>query len=167
MRAVLDRWLGRIVTAAAALAALLMLVCAGSLAYGILVRWLTGASATWPIDMTSHALVYIVMLAAAEAFRRQEHISVDLLTLTLSPRARYVADKWASLAVLATALALVWTGADLVAFSRMIDLHTSDYVALPAYLVQLGMPVGAALLALVALRRLIGPYEEQDSRGNE
>lgn len=167
MLPVVDRWLGRLLTLGAALAALLMLLCAGSLVYGILIRWLTGGSATWPIDMTAHALVYIVMLAAAEAFRRREHISVDLLTLTLPPHAQQVADRWASLAVLAIALVLLWSGIDLVAFSRMIDLHTADYVELPAYLIQLGLPIGATLLALVALRRLVAPFEAQDPRGDE
>ena len=159
MITVIDRWLGRLLALAAALAALLMIFCAASFAYGILVRWITGGSATWPVDMAGHTLVYIVLLAAAEAFRRNEHINVDLLVVNLPPRARVVADKWASLVVLATSLVLLWTGVSMVSFSRSINLHTSDYVELPLYLVQLAMPVGALLLVLVALRRLIGPSE--------
>jgi TRAP-type C4-dicarboxylate transport system permease small subunit len=157
MLAAFDRWLGRLLSLGAALAAVLMILCAGALGYGILVRWLTGGSSIWPIDMAGHALVYIVMLAAAEAFRRDEHIGVDLLVANLPPRGRRIADRWASLVVLVTALVLLWTGIDMVAFSRAINLHTANYVELPLYLIQLAMPVGALMLALVAARRLFGP----------
>lgn len=157
MLAALDRWLGRLLSAGAALAAVLMIFCAASLGYGILVRLVTGGSSVWPIDMAGHTLVYIVMLAAAEAFRRGEHIGVDLLVTNLSPRGRLVADRWSSLVVLVTALILLWTGVDMVSFSRAINLHTPDYVELPLYLVQSAMPIGALLLALAAARRLFGP----------
>lgn len=161
MPAIVDRWLERLVAAAAALAALLTIACAAAFAYGLVVRWVTGASATWPVDMAGHTLVYIVLLGAAEAFRRNEHINVDLVIVTLPPRARLVADKWASLVVLVTAVVLLWTGVSMVVFSRSINLHTSDYVELPLYLVQAAMPIGALLLALVALRRLIGSFEHE------
>ncbi len=159
MIAAFDRWLGRLLALGAALAALLMILCTAALGYGILVRWLTGGSSVWPIDMAGHALVYIVMLAAAETFRRHEHIGVDLLIVNLSPRGRAIADRWASLVVLATALVLLWTGIDMVLFSRAINLHTANYVEIPLYLIQLAMPIGALMLALVAARRLFAPDE--------
>ncbi|MEX0409528.1 TRAP transporter small permease [Aquibium sp. LZ166] len=162
MLAVIDVWLGRLLALGAALSALLMIFCAGSLGYGILVRLTTGASSIWPIDMAGHTLVYIVMLAAAEAFRRNEHIGVDLLTARLPPRGRAIADRWAALVVLVTAAVLLWTGIDMVQFSRAINLHTSDYVELPLHIVQAAMPVGAFMLALAAARRLFGPPPAQE-----
>jgi TRAP-type C4-dicarboxylate transport system permease small subunit len=94
------------------------------------------------------------MLAAAQVLRRGEHIGVDLLTSRLAERARRWADAWAALAALAAALVLAANGWSTAMFSRSLGILAEGNVEIPVFWVQLLLPLGGAMMALVALEAL-------------
>jgi TRAP-type C4-dicarboxylate transport system permease small subunit len=95
-------------------------------------------------------VVALVMLAAPEAQRRFEHIGVDIAVGRLGPRLARVAHLIGVLSVAVVAAVLVVAGWEMVEFSRMIGMMT-DLQGVPAWWVQSLMPIGAALLLVVAL----------------
>ncbi|HJS38735.1 MAG TPA: TRAP transporter small permease subunit [Burkholderiales bacterium] len=85
---------------------------------------------------------------------RGEHIGVDLLASRLSARARRWADAWAALAALAAALVLVVNGWSTAMFSRQLGIVAEGNVEIPVFWVQLFLPLGGLMMALVALESL-------------
>jgi TRAP-type C4-dicarboxylate transport system permease small subunit len=141
--------------AAAAAAAASVLVMLALVAYSVGMRYLLNRPQVWVDELVGFMLVGSVMFAVAEALRRGEHISIDLLTEKLGPRGKRAAAVFGLLAVLATAAALLWEGWETVAFARMLGLMTEGYVTLPLWLLQLMIPLGGALLLLACLAELL------------
>lgn len=132
-----------------------MLVSLALIAWAVLMRYGFSRPPAWVDDTVGFLLVGIVMLAAAQVLRRGEHIGVDLLTARLSPRARRWAEAWAALAALAAALVLVVNGWNTAMFSRLLGIVAEGNVEIPVYWVQLLLPLGGAMMALVALEALV------------
>lgn len=135
-------------SAAAVLAALALVTWAVAMRYGF------NRPPAWVDDTVGFLLVGIVMLGAAQTLRRGEHIGVDLLTSRLSPRARRWADAWASLAALVASLVLVVNGWNTAMFSRQLGIVAEGNVEIPVFWVQLLLPLGGLMMALVALEAL-------------
>ena len=120
----------------------------------VVLRYVFNRPPAWVDDAVGFVLVGVVMLAAAQVLRRGEHIGVDLLTSRLSPRARVWAEAWSALAVLAAALVLLVNGWSTALFSRSLGIVAEGNVEIPVFWVQLFLPAGGALMALVALESL-------------
>ena len=80
-----------------------------------------------------------------------EHISVDVLTSRLGARGRRRTLLAGFVAAAITAALLVFEGADMVAFSRMVDLKSNGYLAVPMWIPQAVVPLGAALMGAAAI----------------
>lgn len=124
------------------------------IAWAVLMRYAFNRPPAWVDDAVGFLLVGIVMLAAAQVLRRGEHISVDLLASRLSPPSRRWADAWAALAALAASLVLVVNGWQTAIFSRSLGIVAEGNVEIPVFWVQLALPLGGAMMALVALESL-------------
>src|SRR5204862_4581916 len=111
----------------------------------------------WVDEAVGYLLVASVMLAAAAALRDGEHICVDIVTEKLPSRGQRVIAFAGVLAVAVTAALFVVEGYGTVAFSRMVDLRSNGYLALPLWIPQLLIPIGAAVLGLAAIAALIQP----------
>jgi len=148
------RILGTLTRAATAVSAAGVLASLALIAWAVVMRYAFNRPPAWVDDAVGFLLVGIVMLAAAQVLRRGEHIGVDLLTSRLSPAARRWADAWAALAVLAAALVLVANGWGTAMFSRSLGIVAEGNVEIPVYWVQLFLPLGGAMMALVALESL-------------
>ncbi len=148
------RVLGALTRAAVAASAAGVLASLALVAWSVVMRYAFNRPPAWVDDAVGFALVGIVMLAAAQALRRNEHIGVDLLTARLGPRARRWAEGWSALAALAVALVLAVNGWSTAMFSRSLGIVAEGNVEIPVYWVQLLVPLGGALMALVALETL-------------
>lgn len=155
MAALIYRAIRILTDAAAGVAAASVLAMLALVSYSVGMRYLFNRPEPWVDEIVGYLLVGSVMFAVAEAMRRGEHISIDLLTDRLRPRARRAAAVFSLIAVLATAAALLWEGWATVAFARMLGLMTEGYVTLPLWTLQLMMPIGGALLLLACLAELL------------
>lgn len=148
------RLLGALTRAAVAASAAGVLVSLALIAWAVVMRYAFNRPPAWVDDAVGFLLVGIVMLAAAQVLRRGEHIGVDLLAARLSPRARRWAEAWAALAALAAALVLVVNGWSTAMFSRQLGIVAEGNVEIPVFWVQLFLPLGGLMMALVALESL-------------
>jgi TRAP-type C4-dicarboxylate transport system permease small subunit len=132
------------------------LACLGSLGlvcYGVGMRYFFGQPQPEVDELVGWLMVATVMLAMPEAQRLGEHVAVDSLLERLEDNGRRILAAIGLLAVAATAVILVYEGWAMVAFSRMVGL-ASNISGAPVWFVQLLVPVGFALLLLVALLQL-------------
>ncbi|MDE4176621.1 TRAP transporter small permease [Phaeobacter sp. PT47_59] len=142
-------WLG------AALSTALILIAFALTVYAVFMRYLVNRPLPWSDDVTGWMLVSLIMLGAAEAYRRNAHIAIDLVTTQLNPRASRIQAYFADIAVLAFAIVLGLSSLEAVRFAQSFGAYTSGTVEVPQWIVQLPLVVGAALLGLVALSRIL------------
>lgn len=146
----LERAVGAMARLAGALGALATLSCLGLIGYAVAMRYLLGQPQPWTDKVAGWLVVALVMLAAPEAQRRFEHIGVDIAVGRLGPRLARLAHLTGALSVALVAAVLLHAGWEMVAFSRMVGMM-SDLAGVPLWWVQALLPLGAALLLLVAL----------------
>ncbi len=148
------RVLGALTQAAIAVSAAGVLVSLALIAWAVVMRYVFNRAPVWVDDAVGFMLVGIVMLAAAQVLRRGEHIGVDLLTTRLGPRAKRWAEAWSALAVLAVSLILVVNGWRTAMFAKSLGIVAEGQIEVPVYWLQLLLPLGGGLMALVALEAL-------------
>ena len=155
---VLDRLVRALARIGAALAAASLLASMAVIGYSVVMRYFANRPLPWVDELAGYLLVASVMLAAADALFEGEHIRVDIIVERLSARGRYVAGLIGLVAVLAAAALLAVEGADMVAFSRMVDLKSNGYLAVPMWMPQLLVPVGAALMGVAAIVAFVAAW---------
>lgn len=133
------------------LAAASLLASMALIGYSVVMRYFLNRPIAWVDELAGYLLVGSVMLAAADTLLSGEHIRVDVLVERLSARGRHVALLTGLLAVGASAALLATEGAEMVAFARMVGLMSNGYLAVPMWIPQLLVPVGAALMGLAAI----------------
>jgi TRAP-type C4-dicarboxylate transport system permease small subunit len=114
-------------------------------------RYFVNQPVAWVDELAGYLLVAAVMLAAADALLEGEHIAVDILTERLSAQGRRWTVLGGLIAVALSALLLTVEGVDMVGFSRMVGLMSNGYLAVPMWIPQLLVPVGAALMLAAAV----------------
>lgn len=150
----LGRLLGALTGAATAAAAAGVLVSLALIAWAVVMRYAFNRAPVWVDDTVGFLLVAIVMLAAAQTLRHGEHINVDMLTTRLGPRGQRWARAWSALAALAVSLVLLVNGWQTAMFSRQLGIVAEGQIEVPVFWLQLLLPLGGALMALVALEAL-------------
>lgn len=106
-------------------------------------------------EATGFLVVALVMFGAAEAYRKGDHIRIDILADHVGPRARWMLDALAHAGTLVFMLVLTATAWHTVQFSRAFEAYSSGYLEIPLWIPQATLLVGGVLLALVATMRLI------------
>ena len=145
-------WLARLsARIALGCSAFALLTSLAAIAYSVIRRYVFGAPVAWTDELVGYLLVASVMLAAADALFAGEHIAVDLLTERLRVRGKRLAFLFGLVAVAASALLLAFEGIGTVQFSRQVGLRSNGDLALPMWIPQLLVPIGALLLMLAAV----------------
>ncbi|RPH58885.1 MAG: TRAP transporter small permease, partial [Burkholderiales bacterium] len=106
----LGRVVGALAGTAMAVAAACLLLSLALIGVAVVMRYAFNAAPVWVDEVVGFTLVAVVMLAAAQALRRGEHIGVDLLVGRLGPAGRRWAQGWAAVATGAVAVMLIVNG---------------------------------------------------------
>jgi TRAP-type C4-dicarboxylate transport system permease small subunit len=159
----LDRVVRVLARIGVALAAAALLASMFVIGYSVFMRYFLNQPAAWVDELAGYLLVAAVMLAAADSLLEGEHIAVDIVTERLSARGRRLATLGGFVAVALAALLLTYEGADMVGFSRMVGLKSNGYLALPMWIPQLLVPIGAALLLAAAVVAFVAAWRQRDA----
>ena len=138
-----------------ALGAAITIVMALSITYSVVLRYVLNTPQVWTDEMLGYLLVALVMFGLGETVRRGDHINVDLVTARLGPRGRVVARIWGLVAMIAVAAVLLVRSWDMVAFSRMVDLLSDGYLAMPIWIPQSSLLIGFSLMILASVNQLL------------
>ena len=151
----LTRALSRV---ALGLAAASLLASLATIAYSVVRRYVFGTPVAWTDELVGYLLVASVMLAAADALFGGEHIAVDIVTERLGPRGKRIASLIGVGTVALTAILLLVEGIGTVGFSRMVGLRSNGSLAVPMWVPQLLVPIGALLLLLAAIASFVAAW---------
>lgn len=127
--------------------ALLSALLAGMIGLGalqIVLRWSSAGSLVWADEAIRMMVLWIAMVAGVAAAREDRHISIDVLSRFLAPRARAFAAAAVDLFTAAVCMALAWYGGIMVQFA----LEDGDVLltGLPAWIFQSIIPVAFLLM---------------------
>lgn len=137
-----------------AVAALLILVDLSVVGLGVVMRYLFNSPFQWTDEVVSLSLTAVSMLAAPKVLLDNGHIGVDILTGTLRGKAGAAIRIWSGLAVLCVSALLILNGWKTAMLSKLIGLVTEGNLELPVWMLQLLLPLGGVLLALVAIGQI-------------
>jgi tripartite ATP-independent transporter DctM subunit len=152
MRAVtaaLDAWLGAIVEilAAALVAAEIVILFSG-----VVARYVLNHPLVWSDELASILFLWLAMLGAVIAFRRDEHMRMTAAVGSLSPAARASFDLFATSAALAFLLLIAWPAYQ---YAQEETFITTPALSLNNAWRAAALPSGIALMAVFALLRLV------------
>jgi len=144
----------RLVGAMAGLAAFLMAAMMVTICVDVVLRNLGYQSSAHFFTFTEYALLMVPCMGAPWLVREKGHIYVEILLMTLKPRARRRATMAIGLICIATCLVLAWFGFG-IALNDFLQ-HEKDVRSLdmPRWMVVVWIPVGFSLMALEFARFL-------------
>jgi len=123
--------------------------------YEVMARFLYNSPTNWVHE--SMFLMYGMqyMISGAYAYREDQHVRVDVLYTKLSPRGKAIADIVSSVFFFIFTLTLLWTGGRF-AMDAVNNAETSfTEWGVQYWPVKLTMPIGAALIVLQGVSKLI------------
>ncbi|WP_417205546.1 TRAP transporter small permease [Antarctobacter sp.] len=160
---VLGRIAGALSWTCGALSATLILGAFAITIYAVFMRYVLSMAPLWYDEVTGWLLVALVSFGAAEAYRRGDHIAIDLLSGKLRGKAGKAQRLFADLAVLVLAVVLFLSTWEAIAFARMFGSFTSGNIEIESWLPQLPLLVAAGMLGLVAVARFLQTLTGQET----
>lgn len=143
--------LTRLTTALAWIAAGLFVLSGVMLTYEVIARYFFVKPTIWAAELSQLCLIWGCLLAMAWALSAGRHIAVDAVVRHLPPGVRRVTDSFAMLCVAAFSALVVWKGWAIFWDSWERGRTTGSLLDLPAWVAELSVPVGFALLFVQAL----------------
>jgi len=140
------RFLDGLYTAGGVLAALFLIAILMLIVIQMLARW-TGQVFSGAPDYAGYCMAAASFLAFAHALNRGAHIRVSLL-LNVAGRFRYALEVWCFSIGAAAACYLAWYGVKATLWSHKFHDISQGQDATPLWIPQLGMSIGAVLLAI-------------------
>ena len=119
-------------------------------------------------EFAGYAMLASAFLAMASTFGRGEHIRVTLFLQRLKGRARRVAELWCLGLGSLLAGYLAWFNVRLCYVSWELNDLSTGLIAIPLWIPQLGMALGAVVLLIAIVEQLVvvasgGPLMEEPS----
>ena len=137
---------------------LLIIVMLALVTYSIFQRYFLDTPLKWGDELLGYMLVAFVFLGAAEALRRGDHISIDLISDRLKGKTRRAFSMIHCLSIIAFALVVGISTWHSIGFAYDFGSYSPGYLEMPMWIPQIPMLIGSLLLALVGLGRLIALF---------
>jgi TRAP-type mannitol/chloroaromatic compound transport system permease small subunit len=123
--------------------------------YEVLARYVFNSPTNWVHESMFLMFGMQYMLSGAYAYREDQHVRVDVIYTKFSPRGKAIADIGTSVFFFIFIITMAWTGAKFA-----LDAVNSWEVSftewgIQYWVVKLTLPIGAALLALQGVAKLI------------
>ena len=122
--------------------------------YEILMRKFFNAPTDWVQDISIYIMIWFAFVTAGYTWKKGKHIRVDLLTNHFTPASRKALELATSLFALAYAVLLAAGGWQLAGLSLARGQVTPNSLHLPVWLIQSGIVLGSAILALQIIRQI-------------
>jgi TRAP-type C4-dicarboxylate transport system permease small subunit len=116
----------------------------------------------WTEELARYLFIWVVLIGSSEAIRTRTHIGMELVPNLLGERHRMLLGIVMDLLVLGCLVALTYHGA---AYARRANAVDSVVLEVPESLLYGALPVGAALMSLRLILRLVRDVAQFRSHG--
>ncbi|WP_046867031.1 TRAP transporter small permease [Microvirga massiliensis] len=124
-------------------------------AYSVVARYVFERPSMHAFEVSGYLLVAITWTAAGWVFKIDRHVSMEAVSHRLGGRWKMISDVIAQASVLVFCLVLVWVGALSTVEALQRDYRSASLLRFPLWTVYAFIPIGAGVLGLAALRRLV------------
>lgn len=128
----------------------LIIVMLAIVAYAITQRYIFDTPLLWGDELNGYLLVATIMLGAAEALRRGDHIAIDLVSARLSPGLARAQIALANLSIMAFATIVGLSIWDSISFARSFGSYSVGYIEIETWIPQVPVVIGMVLVFLTA-----------------
>jgi TRAP-type mannitol/chloroaromatic compound transport system permease small subunit len=118
-------------------------------------RYLFHSPSDWSLELCGYLLVGLSYLAAAYTEVQEGHIRIDFLYERFRGKTKALADVIIPFIGLFWALMVVWQGMRVAFHSLSIGACSADAMMWPLFPSQILVPIGAALLSLILIGKII------------
>jgi len=147
----LDNGLLRLVTWAARLGGLMLLMVGLFVLYEVVCRYVFQSPTLWVMDYSIYFVMWAVLLGSAYTMRTRGHVLVDVVIKKISPANRRIVQFCLHTIILAFALTITAAGALSCVRAYQMKELTMSALYIPLYYPMSSIPVGFALMALEEL----------------
>jgi len=151
----LDRLVTPVIWLGGAVSTVLILVTLVVTVYAVIMRYVLNTPLLWADEVTGWALVAIVTLGAAEAYRRNDHIAIDILFDRTSALPRWLLECLGHAAAVGFAVVIGLSTWEAISFARGFGVYTSGHIEIETWYLQTPILIGSVLLGIIGLVRLI------------
>ncbi|MGB3290624.1 MAG: TRAP transporter small permease [Burkholderiaceae bacterium] len=135
------------------IAEVLLVVLMGITVYAVVARYLFNAPSLYAMEISTYVLVAITWLSIGWVHYENRHVSVEFAEAKLSGTAKKIAYWITQCTVLLFSLVLVWAGCNVVLTAIEKAYKSPSLLKVPLWIPYSFIPLGAALLALIALSK--------------
>ncbi|MBT9132183.1 MAG: hypothetical protein DDT33_00695 [Firmicutes bacterium] len=136
---------------------LLLLLLIGIITYEVVARYLFNAPTLWAHESMVYTAGTIYIIGGAFTHQRRGHVAVDCIYNLFSPRGKALVDTFLFFPIYLLFLScLIWIGGVVAWGSIMISESSGSLWNPPIYPIRSLIPLGASLLLLQGLSKLIG-----------
>jgi len=150
----LDNGLLRLVTWAARLGGLMLLMVGFFVLYEVVCRYVFQSPTLWVMDYSIYFVMWAVLLGSAYTMRTRGHVLVDVVINKFSPANRRVVQICIHAVILAFALTITAAGVHSCVRAYQMKELTMSALYIPLYYPMSSIPVGFGLMALEELATL-------------
>lgn len=118
-------------------------------------RFLFSTSSVWVSEVSGYLVASILFLAAGRVYREGGHVSMSIFLDMLTGAPKFALLALIDVLVLGLALVVGYATFDMALLSYQLNWRSSTTLAMPLFIPQMFMPIGAAVLALEAIRLLV------------
>jgi TRAP-type mannitol/chloroaromatic compound transport system permease small subunit len=151
----IDQLIDLVGRAASWLALVLALVMGGNvlLRYGFSLGWI------WTQELEWHLFVPICLIGMSYALRHGEHVRVDVLFASFSPRTKHAINAVSAVIAMLFSLTVIWLSLGYVHQSWIINEGSANPGGLDyRYVIKAFIPIGFALLLVQSLSQAIRSF---------
>jgi C4-dicarboxylate transporter DctQ subunit len=129
----------------------------------VIARKVFSAPLGFVFEVSTYAVIAVVLLPLAFIQAQKRHVSVDLIVSRLSPRKQIILDIFACVLCFVLCAFLAWKSAEIAWRSYQMGLVSATTLRVPLFIPQAIVPIGSALVCLQfllgilrAIRSLVG-----------
>ena len=156
LRAILDRTIDSLAVFSRVLVVLIMLVVCTD----VFLRYFFNSPMFWVLESTQFALVFITFLGATWVLKNDGHVRMDIVINRLSQRTQDRINIVTSILCAIICLVVTWYGVKVWWDYLQIDYLYPGSLKIPAYLLEVVIPIGGFLLFIQFLRKAYGYLEK-------
>ena len=123
--------------------------------YEVMMRYFFSSPTTWVWEINSQLMCLMGATAGCYTLLKGSHVSVDILTMRLTPRARAILELFTSPLFFIFTGCLVWFGMLEAIRAYQVNLKVISQFASPLWPIKFVIPIGGALIFLQGLANFI------------
>jgi TRAP-type C4-dicarboxylate transport system permease small subunit len=125
----------------------------------VFARYLFHSPIDWTVQMTEYSILLMVVLGSAWLLRIEGHVSVDIISIQLKPRAQSLLGFITSIIVVMVCIVIVWYGAKTSLDFLQRGIPVLGEIPIPKGILTGLIPVCFFLLLIQAVRRMVGCFK--------